>query len=100
MEIKVFGPGCAKCTETENLIKEVVTARGGDITVRKVSDLKEMMAVGIMSTPAVAIDGVVKSAGKLPSKEEVAAWIDGAAPPASCAAPAGRAAASADKATC
>lgn len=37
MEIKVFGPGCAKCTETENLIKEVVTDKGGDITVRKVT---------------------------------------------------------------
>ena len=78
MEIKVFGPGCAKCTETENLVKEVVAAKGGNsITVQKVSDLKEMMAAGIMSTPAVAIDGVVKSTGKVPTKEEIAAWIDG-----------------------
>lgn len=76
MEIKVFGPGCARCTETENLVKEVAAAKGADITVQKVSDLKEMMAAGVMSTPAVSVDGVLKSTGKIPSKEEVAAWID------------------------
>ncbi len=78
MEIKIFGPGCARCTETENLAKEVAAGKGENITVQKVSDLKEMMAAGVMSTPAVAIDGVVKSTGKILSKEEIAAWIDGA----------------------
>ena len=77
MEIKVFGPGCAKCTETENLVKEVAAAKGGNITVHKVSDLKEMMVAGIMSTPAVVINGVVKSTGKVPTREDIAAWIDG-----------------------
>ena len=81
MEVKVFGPGCAKCTETENLVKAVAAEKCGNITVQKVSDLKEMMAAGVMSTPAVAIDGVVKSTGKVPSKEEITAWIDGAAAP-------------------
>ncbi len=79
MEIKVFGPGCAKCTETENLVKEVAAAKGGNITVQKVSDLKEMMAAKVMSTPAISVDGVVKSTGRVPTKEEIAAWIDGAA---------------------
>lgn len=78
MEIKVFGPGCARCAETENLVREVAAAKGGNITVQKVSDLKEMMVAGVMSTPAVAVDGVVKSAGKVPTKEEISAWIDGA----------------------
>lgn len=79
MEIKVFGPGCAKCAETEKLVKEVVAAKGGNITVQKISDLKEMMAAGVMSTPAVAVDGVVKSTGKVPSKKDIVAWIDDAA---------------------
>ena len=79
MEIKVFGPGCARCTETETLAKEVAATKGGNITVQKVSDLREMMAAGVMSTPAVSIDGVVKSTGRVPTKEEIAAWIDGAA---------------------
>lgn len=84
MEITVFGPGCAKCAETENLVKAVAAARDGKgITVRKVSDLKEMMAAGVMSTPAVAVDGVVKSTGRVPSKDEIAAWIDGGSAPAS-----------------
>lgn len=82
MEIKVFGPGCAKCAQTESLVKEVVAAKGATgVTVRKVSDLKEIMAAGIMSTPAVVIDGVVKSTGKVPSKEEVASWLDGGSTP-------------------
>ena len=79
MEIKVFGPGCVRCAETENLVKEVAAAKGGTITVQKVSDLKEMMAAGVMSTPAIAIDGVVKATGRVPDKDEIAAWIDGAA---------------------
>lgn len=79
MEIKVFGPGCAKCKETEKLIKEAVQASGKDITVEKVSDLQQMLAAGVMSTPAVAIDGVVKTTGRVPSKKEIAAWLDGAA---------------------
>lgn len=78
MEIKVFGPGCDRCTETENLVKEVAAAKGGNIIVQKVSDLKEMMTAGVMSTPAIIVDGVVKSTGKVPSREEIAAWIDGA----------------------
>ena len=81
MEIKVFGPGCARCAETEKLVKAVAAEKSGHITVQKVSDFKEMMAAGVMSTPAVAVDGVVKSSGKVPTKEEVAAWIDAAAGP-------------------
>ncbi|MCL1915508.1 MAG: thioredoxin family protein [Desulfovibrionaceae bacterium] len=79
MEIKVFGPGCARCTETENLVKEMAAAKGGNITVEKVTDLKAMMATGIMSTPAIAIDGVIKSTGRVPTKEEISSWIDGTA---------------------
>ena len=81
MRIQVFGPGCARCAQTEALIREVVAAKGGDITVEKVTDMKEMMAQGIMSTPAVAVDGVVKSRGKIPAKEEITAWIDEANAP-------------------
>ncbi len=78
MEIKVFGPGCPRCAQTESLVREVAAAKGSDIAVIKVSDYKEMMAHGIMSTPAVAVDGVVKAAGRIPGEDEIAAWIDGA----------------------
>lgn len=79
MEIKVFGPGCARCSQTEQVVKDVLSAKGITASVIKVSDMKEMMMAGIMSTPGVAIDGVIKSTGKIPSKEEVASWLDGAA---------------------
>ena len=76
MEIKVFGPGCAQCTQTEKLVREVVATKGRNIVVQKVSDLKEMMAAGVMSTPAVVIDGVVKCTGRIPTKEEISTWIE------------------------
>ncbi|MGI6639486.1 MAG: thioredoxin family protein [Desulfobulbus sp.] len=85
MHIKVFGPGCARCAETEKRVHAAVAAQGtraGAITVEKVSDLKEMMLMGILATPAVAVDGVVKSTGRVPAKEEIAAWINKTLPPA------------------
>ncbi len=77
MEIKVFGPGCARCNEVEALVREVVEARGCQSSITKVSDLKEMMAAGVLSTPAVMVDGTVKSIGKVPTKTEIASWLDG-----------------------
>lgn len=50
-----------------------------NITVRKVSDFKDMMAAGVLFTPAVAIDGIVKASGRVPCKDEIEAWIDEAA---------------------
>lgn len=78
MIIKVLGPGCAKCKEAEILVNAVVAEKKTPATVEKVTDLQEMMRLGVMSTPAVVVDGVVKCTGRIPTKEEVAAWIDGA----------------------
>ena len=78
MHIKVFGPGCAKCVQAEKIVKEVVASRCCcGITVEKVSDLAEMMKYGIMSTPAGVVDDQVKITGRVPSKVEIEAWIDG-----------------------
>lgn len=75
MEIKVFGPGCKKCKTTEDVIREAVKEAGLEATVTKVSEIQEIAAAGIMSTPAVAVDGNIRSTGKVPSKEEVKAWL-------------------------
>ncbi len=75
--ITVYGPGCARCTQTEALVRRVVAEAGIDAEVVKVSDLKAMMAAGIMSTPAVAVDGIVKVSGRVPKPEEIHAWITG-----------------------
>lgn len=75
MVIKVLGPGCSKCTEAYDLISKAVAAAGSDATVEKVTDLREIMALGVLATPAVVIDGGIMCTGRVPSKEEVAGWI-------------------------
>ena len=79
MEIAVFGPGCARCAEAEKLVRNVVAEKGVAATVTKVTDFKAMMAAGVMSTPAVSVNGQVMVTGRVPSREEVARWIDEAA---------------------
>ena len=68
MLIKVLGPGCAKCKEVEKVINVVVQESGSSAKVEKVTDFKEMMALGVMSTPAVIIDGTIMCTGRIPSK--------------------------------
>lgn len=77
MKITVYGPGCAKCKQTEELVRRVVAETGVQAEVVKVSDIKEMVTAGIMSTPAVAVDGVIKMAGRVPRAEDIKQWITG-----------------------
>ena len=77
MEIKVYGPGCKKCKTTEEVILEAVKEAGQEATVIKVTDIQEIAAAGIMSTPAVSVDGNIKSTAKVPSKAEVKSWLNG-----------------------
>ncbi len=75
MEIKVLGPGCKKCHETERVVKEVLGEAGIDAVVEYITDIEKIAGYGIFSTPGVVIDGEVKSAGKIPSKAEVKRWL-------------------------
>lgn len=75
MDIKVLGPGCAKCKETEKLVREAVSEAGVTATVEKISDFQQIVSYGVFSTPAVVIDGEVMVAGKVPSKSELATWL-------------------------
>ena len=75
MEIKVLGPGCPKCKEAEKVVREAVAAARIDADVEKITDFQQMMRYGVMSTPAVVVDGVVKVTGRAPSRDEVLAWI-------------------------
>ena len=75
MEIKVLGPGCPKCRQTEKIVKEAVTEAGVEAQVEKVTDTMQIAGYGVFGTPAVVVDGEVKSVGKIPSKQEVSAWI-------------------------
>ena len=75
MEIKVLGPGCPKCQQTEKIVKEAVSEAGLDAMIGHVTDTMEIAGYGVFGTPAVVVDGEVKSVGKIPKKEEVKAWI-------------------------
>jgi small redox-active disulfide protein 2 len=71
MDIKVLGPGCAKCEQTEKIVKEAVADSGVAASVEKVTDVMEIAGYGVFGTPAVVIDGEVKSVGKIPKKADV-----------------------------
>lgn len=75
MKIEVLGMGCANCNKLYQNAVEAAKLSGKEIEVLKVEDIKKIMAYGVLSTPALVIDGVVKTAGKLPKTEEIKQWI-------------------------
>jgi small redox-active disulfide protein 2 len=75
MHIKVLGPGCKKCHETEKVVKEAVAEAGSNATVEYITDIAEIAKHGIFTTPAVIVDGNAKSVGKVPSKADVKGWL-------------------------
>jgi small redox-active disulfide protein 2 len=75
MDIKVLGPGCAKCQQTEKIVKEAITEAGVDARVEKVTNTMEIAGYGVFGTPAVVVNGEVKSVGKIPNKADVKKWI-------------------------
>ncbi|MFO8047659.1 MAG: thioredoxin family protein [Desulfosudaceae bacterium] len=75
MDIKVLGPGCAKCKKAEEVVKEAVAESGLTVEVSKVTDAMEIAGYGVFGTPAVVVNGEVKAVGKVPKKEDVAAWL-------------------------
>lgn len=70
-EVKVLGPGCAKCKSTYAVVEKVVKASGMDINLSKVDDIEQIMSYNIMTTPAIVVDGTVVMKGKVPSEGEV-----------------------------
>ena len=75
MEIKVLGPGCPKCDQTEKLVREVIAEEGIDASVQKVTNAMEIAGYGVFGTPSVIVDGEVKCVGKIPKKEDIKTWI-------------------------
>ena len=71
MKIQILGTGCMKCEKLEANAKEAIKEKGAAYEVEKISDIKKIMDFGVMLTPALAIDGQVKIAGKVLSVEEI-----------------------------
>jgi small redox-active disulfide protein 2 len=75
MKIQVLGTGCAKCKQLTANAEKAVAELGLDATIEKVEDLREIMKLGVMTTPALVVDGKVRSAGKLLSPEDVKQFL-------------------------
>ncbi|MBW1851325.1 MAG: TM0996/MTH895 family glutaredoxin-like protein [Deltaproteobacteria bacterium] len=75
MEIEVLGPGCPRCEATKKNVEEAVAESGLSANITKVIDTLEIAAYGVFGTPAVVVDGEVKSVGKIPTKDEIKGWI-------------------------
>lgn len=70
-KIQVLGPGCPKCQRLAENTAQAVRELGLDCTVEKVTEIKQIMAFGVMMTPALAVDGQVKVFGKVPSPDDI-----------------------------
>ena len=75
MDIKVLGPGCARCAQTAELVENAVAESGIKADIEKVTDAMQIAGYGVFGTPAVIIDGEVKCVGKIPSKEDIKKWL-------------------------
>ena len=71
MKIQILGTGCPKCRKLGQVADEAAADLGLDYELVKVTDLNEITRFGVMMTPALAVDGEVKVAGKVPSVEEI-----------------------------
>jgi small redox-active disulfide protein 2 len=77
MKIEILGIGCPKCKKLNQLTEEVINELGVSAEITKVTDLNKIIDYGVMLTPALVINGEVKVAGRVPSKEEITEWIKG-----------------------
>ena len=76
MRIEVLGAGCAKCRALEEHAKQAVAALGVQAEIEHVTDFRRIAGYGILSTPALVIDGQVKCAGRMPSEGELRSWLE------------------------
>ena len=77
MRVQILGAGCAKCKTLEQRVSQLVEKHQLHVEVEKVTDLQEMMKYGIMITPGLVIDGVLKSAGNIPKDDQLIEWMKG-----------------------
>ena len=75
MRIEILGMGCPKCKKLYENAQTAVKESGVQAEIAKVEDIQKIMDYGLMSTPAIAIDGEVKAAGRIPTPDEIKKWI-------------------------
>ncbi|MBI4572246.1 MAG: TM0996/MTH895 family glutaredoxin-like protein [candidate division NC10 bacterium] len=75
MKIEVFGPGCHRCHATQETIRKAIEAAGVEAMLTHISDPREIAKNRVFFTPAVRIDGEMKSTGRVPTAEEISKWL-------------------------
>lgn len=71
MIVHVLGPGCAKCNQLAEMVTAAATELGVSCQLEKVTDFNKIMSFGVMMTPGLVVDGIVKSVGRVPSAAEI-----------------------------
>ena len=75
MKLEILGTGCPKCKKLTELVTEAVKELGVTAEISKVEKIDDIMNYGVMTTPALAVDGKVVVAGRIPSKDDIKKWI-------------------------
>ncbi len=75
--VKVYGPGCQRCEAAAGMIEAAAGRLGVAVEVEKVTDMAAIAMAGVMSTPGIAVDGVLVHAGGLPEDGQVEGWLAG-----------------------
>ena len=79
MEVKILGTGCPNCRRLEALVRSVAATVRPDAEFIDVTDIPAILSYGVMHTPALVVEGTLRCSGRIPSKQEVAAWLAGSA---------------------
>jgi len=75
MRIEILGTGCARCQQLTQNVRTALEHLGSDAEVHKVEDIQQIMTYGVMSTPALVVDGQVKVVGKVPAPKELEGYF-------------------------
>ena len=75
MDIRILGPGCARCHEVKKRTINALAEMNFGADVQKIADFEQIAAFGVFATPALVVNGKVRCVGRIPSQDEIKRWI-------------------------
>ncbi|TCD48828.1 thioredoxin family protein [Chlorobium sp. N1] len=75
LQVKILGSGCAKCNQLAEAVRSVIERDGIEASVEKIEDIQEIVSYNVLSTPALVVDGEVRSAGRVPAADEIRSML-------------------------